>query len=244
MVSIALLIAMVFLSATVQSLLGFGFGMVLMALVPLLMDLKQAIPLVSFICLMMNSSLLVYLRRDAARQKFGPLVLGAVIGVPCGVLFLRSAPEAVLMLCLGLVIVAFVVRSFVDLGRTRAELGVGWGYVAGFAGGALGGAFNTGGAPPVMYAARKPWSPDAVKANLQVFFVWCSALQVAIFLSSGMLTWDVVRSDLVAIPGILGGIWMGTRLSRGLDSEKFQWLVLGGLGLMGLVYLYRGGIAL
>lgn len=148
------------------------------------------------------------------------------------------------MLCLGLVIVAFVIRSLVGLGRTPKDISSGWGYLAGLGGGALGGAFNTGGALPVMYTSRKPWSPVAVKANLQVFFVGSSVFQVTLFLSSGMLSWEGIRFDLVAFPAILAGMGAGTLLSRGLDRKKFNNLVLAGLVLMGAVYLYRGAIAL
>lgn len=244
MISIPVLLAIVFVSATIQAILGFGFGMVAMAFVPFLVDLKLAVPLVSFICLMMNSSLLVHLRGHVDRSKFLPLVFGGVVGVPCGVLALRTAPEAVLTLSLGLVIGAFVVRSAWEGDVSARDLGVGWGYLAGFAGGALGGAFNTGGAPPVMYASRKPWTPDALKANLQVFFCGCSLLQVSLFLSSGLLGWDILVADLVALPAVLCGIGLGSWWSRRLDGDSFRKWVLSGLAVMALVYVYQGLTAL
>ena len=86
---------MAFLAAGfVQSVAGFGSGMVSMAILPLAMPLMDVVPIVGVFCAATNSLILLQLRHnlDATVVEALPLlILGQIAGVPLGVLLLQTA---------------------------------------------------------------------------------------------------------------------------------------------------------
>ena len=229
---------MVFAASFAQGVVGFGFGMLSMAVLPLLFDVSFAVVVVSGLGLLVNGSMLMSLRREVAFKRVAPLLAGGLFGIPLGVGFLRSAPGDSLLFALGAVVLGYVGWSV--WGRPpRGGLTRGWGVLAGFAGGVLGGAFNTGGPPAVMYVSGQPWSAGATKATLQVFFVLTSVVQLSLFAASGLLSKSSLALDLLYAPGVLAGVLMGVRLGEHLDRDRFRKLLLGALFVLGLVFVAR-----
>lgn len=234
----------VFVAAAVQGLIGFGFGLVSMAVLPLVHDLRFVVPLVCIFSFAVNGTLLVHLRPEVRWSRVAPLVYGAVVGLPIGVGFLHAANERLLIGTLGIIVVGYVLWQFLDRRAHEREFGDRWGVVAGVFGGALGGAFNTHGPPAVMWLAGKPWSPDAVKATLQGFFFVCTVVQTALYAGAGILTADVLQMNAILFVGVVAGVSAGSALSRRVDRDLFRRLMLSALLLLGVLYVaksIRGG---
>lgn len=228
----------VFSASFAQGVVGFGFGMISMALLPLVFDVSFAVVVVSGLGLLVNGSMLVSLRRDVSWHAVAPLLAGGIFGIPLGVGFLRAAPADLVLLALGTVVLGYVGWSI--WGRPPREgLARGWGLVAGFTGGILGGAFNTGGPPAVMYVSGQPWSVGTTKATLQVFFVLTSVVQLSLFGASGMLSVASVGLDLVCAPAVFLGVWLGVRVGRRIDKDRFRVILLGALFVLGVVFVVR-----
>ena len=234
---LALLI--LFVAAMVQGSIGFGFGLVSMGLLPWLVDVKLAVPMVALFGLCVNGSLLLYLRQHVRAKRFMPLVLGGFVGLPLGVFFLHRAESNTVKLVLGIVILFYVVWSVLDRSLSQREAGPGWGALAGAAGGALGGAFNTGGPPAIMYLATQTWSPESIKANLQIYFFIGSIVQLTLYGFSGLLTLDVLILDAQLLPAVLLGVWAGAKLSRRINRAFFQRFVLAALFILGILFVIR-----
>ena len=241
MMDIALACGIAFLAAAVQGTIGFGYGLTAMALLPMIFEVRFAVPLICFVSPLVSGTLLFQLRRDVRLQKVSPLLLGGAVGLPAGVLFLQYANADSLLLVLGSVVVTYVVWQVTRLGRQSGRsLHRGWGVVAGAAGGALGGALNTSGPPVIMYTAAQPWSPTEAKATLQAYFLCCILIQNVLYAATGLLGAEVLRVDLFIAPAVVAGVWVGACLSRRVDRELFRKMVLGALFLMGVVYIVKG----
>lgn len=242
---IAIAAAVALVAAFVQGVVGFGFGLVSMALLPLWIPVDDAVPIVAVFCLMVNGSLLVQLRRNVRARDARPLLLGGLAGIPLGVLFLDSAAPTLLRAVLGVLLVGYVALSLLrrQRGRAPVEASNRWGLLAGFSGGLLGAAFNTGGPPAVLYVAAKPsWPPAVVKANLQAFFVMTSVVQLSMFAATGILSTEHLAIDAGAIPMAVLGAWLGNRASASLDKQRFHSLLLIALALLGGSFLLRAAL--
>lgn len=235
----AVLILAVFAGAFTQGVAGFGSGMVTMALIPLVMDLPDAVAVVAVICLFVNYSILVQLREHVTRERAGPMIAGALIGVPIGLLALKRFDPSVLKITLGVLLIGYAAQSLMRPRDAHRGIPNGWGFVAGIAGGALGGAFNTGGPPSVIYVTMQNWGKDGTKATLTAFFCSISTLQMPLYIAGDVLTTEHVPYIAAALPTLGLGLGAGTRVYDTIDQEVFRRVVLAMLAVMGVAYLLR-----
>jgi hypothetical protein len=227
-------------AAIVQGVLGFGFGMTAMACLSLIIPIREAVPLVALLGLSLNMGLSWRYRRTALPLEAWWMVGGGALGVPLGLAFLVSAPTQVLLLVLGLVLVGYAGLRVIR--PTTTVRPPGWiGGFAGLFGGALGAAFNAGGPPVVLYvSARDDWSSIVVKRVLTAFFVLSSTLAVLSLTAAGLLGVQEIWRAAVGIPAAGLGGWAGHALSHRLSEAGFRRAVVGGIGILGAVFVYRG----
>ncbi|MBT5714193.1 sulfite exporter TauE/SafE family protein [Candidatus Poribacteria bacterium] len=216
------------LSAFLQGLAGFGFGMVSMAMLPFLIGARMASVVVAPFAVLNTVMLLWSLRSEIQFAALSRLVPGAVVGVPLGVMILTAFPEGALRRLIGFVILAYCVyeawrrRAKLD---TDISLSLWWGVPVGVLAGALGGAVNVGGPPIVLFLYLQPWKRDAVRATLCAFFLFVAALKVALLLKGGMLPTSPTLYGVV-IPLMWVGGTVGLRLGGALSKRRFTATVL------------------
>jgi uncharacterized membrane protein YfcA len=81
------------LAGFAQGLTGFGFGLVAISLLPLMMNLKEATALTALLNLVVCSMTFYSLRRHYHWRRGWGLIVGASLGVPLGVYMLISRPN-------------------------------------------------------------------------------------------------------------------------------------------------------
>ncbi|MEZ6183707.1 MAG: sulfite exporter TauE/SafE family protein [Planctomycetota bacterium] len=244
---LALYLSVVFGAAILQGLAGFGFGLVCMGILPLFLPTRVAVVLISVLRAAPVATTLVQLRRDVSLRRVAPLLVGAVGGVPLGVWFLTSASPTAVRLALGVVLTGYALWALARPRPTDApprEPGRGWALLAGWTGGVLGGGFNTGGPPVVLYAAIAGWQKDVLRASLASYFVTVISLQLSLFAGSGILTWPLLQVQLLALPLVVLGTWIGNLLAGRVPQATFQRGLLLLILVLGGVYLTRAVRAL
>jgi len=222
-----------FLAVFTQSLTGFGSALIAMALLPTIIGLQIAVPLVAVLALTLEVLLLMRYRKGFEIQDVWQLALAAIVGIPLGVLALRRVDEGVVLAVLGLAITGYGLYSLFELKIPRLEKSV-WAYGFGFLSGILGGAYNVSGPPVVIYGHARGWEVDRFKGNLQGYFVISSAFIALNHLFSGNLTMDVWRLTPIALIAIGIGVVAGTGLDRWLNPIWFRKAVLALLLIMGV----------
>lgn len=110
---------------------------------------------------------------------------------------------------------------------------------AGLAGGALMGAFGTGGPAFLIYAKEAGWQrrPELFRANLQLLFF---AINVPVCLSQfleGIITYERCKASCCLLPALVGGGYVGGLLAKKVPRDRFEILVVNGLRIMGLMFL-------
>ncbi|MCK5746808.1 MAG: sulfite exporter TauE/SafE family protein [Oricola sp.] len=175
----AAIILVIFVAALLQGALGFGFALVAMPLLALMLGTQATAALVALCGCVLAALMLFHYRRDVHFGEAAGLILSAAAGVPLGIFILAHAPRGPLLVALGLLIAAFSLYSLLrppakELKDRR------WGFVAGFLGGILGGAYNIPGPPVILYGAMRRWSPARFLGVTQAFF-----LPLAIMIGAG-----------------------------------------------------------
>jgi uncharacterized membrane protein YfcA len=227
----------IFLAAFTQSLSGFGLALVSMALLPSVIGIQVATPLVALVAIVIETVLLLRYREALDVRAIWRVILAALIGTPVGVLFFARLDENLATSILGIVIVGYALYALLGLKLPRLE-GSLWAYSAGLIGGLLGGAYNTSGPPVILYADCRRWQPDVFKSNLQGYFVIISLAVLAAHILNGNITPQVWNAFWWTLPFICVGLLAGLSLDRWLNPPMFRRVVLVLLVIMGIRLLF------
>ena len=228
-----ILIAFVILFAVfTQSVSGFGVALVSMALLPALLDLHVATPLVALIAITLELFLLLRYRQALNLGAVWRVALASVIGVPLGVWALAKVEERIILAGLGVVICAYALYALFNLRLPRLKHPL-WAYAIGLVAGMLGGAYNTSGPPVIVFGNCQGWLPAEFKSNLQGFFFFNSLLVVANHALSHNLTPQVWTQYVWSLPALAIGMLAGVQLDGYIQPETFRKIVLWILVIMG-----------
>lgn len=231
-----LLIAIIFLAALLQTTSGFGFALLAMPLVALVIGVKAAAPLVALVGFTLYAVNLVRYRRSVERRVLLPLAVAAALGVPFGVWALGNLDEDIIKSVLGVLLIVYALYSLwrPQASPLRSEL---WAWPAGFLAGVLGGAFNTPGPPVIVYGNLRQWPRNLFRSTLQALFLFSSSLVILSHVAAGNLTPETIPTYLLLMPALLLGVWAGAYVDRHISNQRFRILVLALIFATGVLLL-------
>jgi len=225
--------AIIFLAVFVQSLSGFGSALVAMSLLPLVISIRLATPLVAILMGLMEVVLLFRYWHAFKWDSVWRVIVASIIGIPIGLYFLKQVDEKIVLTALGAIVTGFALYALLNIRLPKLTHPV-WGYLFGLAAGVIGGAYNTSGPPVIIYGNCRGWKSDEFKSNLQGFFVVSSFLIIGGHLINGNITPGVLRYFWLSIPSAGLGILAGTGLDKYIDPVIFRKIVLAMLIVIGL----------
>jgi uncharacterized membrane protein YfcA len=176
--------------------------------------------------------------RKVQLRSAGLLVVSTFLGIPLGLLLLKTAPEPLVKAILGVVIMAFSLDRLA--GRRQVQLSDD--RLAGFFGfgaGVLGGAYGMNGPPLVVYGTLRRWPPEVFRATLQGYFFPASLAGLAGYWLGGLMVPAVARYYLWSLPVVLVAVAMGSVVNRRMTAAAFVRYVHGGLIVIGSVLLFQ-----
>jgi len=233
--------AIVLISALLQAALGFGFALIA---VPLLMIVLP--PQTAVICVFLLASVASVLTLRAAKSDVNVgeakrLSIGAVLAMPLGVILLVSAPSIALRLLLGIVTIAAALWMLFGHEEPKDDHvpSAALGYVAGAISGVLNTALSTNGPPLVVYLRHRGLSTQAFRSTISVVFT-VSNLVGLVFLALGSaIHKEALVLALLAAPFNLIGWMLGNAWSKHLAPHHFDRVVDVALLVSGIVVLVR-----
>ncbi len=216
---------------------GFGAAMTMMALLPLLLDFNEVLFLGAFFTLPAATAIFIRLRKQFRWRDGWPLLAGAIIGTPVGLLIVAHLDRAILVRALGVVLIVFSINELMvaHIWTLRVP---GWmGFPIGLICGILGAAFNIGGPPALIWVYSRPWPLEKAIATLQVMFLFNSGLRLILTAPTGVVTEHVLIVCAIAfIPFLLAALF-GVRLAERIPPKRFKQIVLCAIAAMGFHYL-------
>ncbi|MCA1754595.1 MAG: sulfite exporter TauE/SafE family protein [Spirochaeta sp.] len=238
MSSLIIVVVILFIAELVRSSIGFGNALVAMPLLVLVIDLRLATPLVALVSMTAAMVILGSSLQDVRFSDAWRLNLGALAGVPLGVLILNNVPQQ-----LGVGIIALLIIGYGGYSLMRPNLPhlrVSWpAFGVGAIAGMIGAAFNISGPPVVVYAGLRRWSPKDSRATLQSFFVPTGILVIAGHGLTGLWSTELLQLFLLSLPGVLLATVVGRRVNHRVSYRSFQRVINLFLIAMGFFMLAR-----
>lgn len=222
----------------IQGVSGFGSVLLSLPLLAIFLDIKTVIPLSALAGVSVSYVLLYQLRQHLDWKKILPIFIGAALGIPVGVFFLKRLDTGTIQCILGIILILY---AFYGLCFRSPAKGIDhrWAYVYGFLGGCLGAALSAGGPPVIIYTSLRAWNKDQIKATIQGFFVTAGTAVVVSFAIAGVVTGTVLRFYCLSFPILMLGTFLGSRLYGLLKEDHYRTIMFILLGLLGIFTIYR-----
>ncbi|MEA2020373.1 MAG: sulfite exporter TauE/SafE family protein [Patescibacteria group bacterium] len=235
-----LLFAIAFLIAGVGvELIGFGISAILMSLLPFILPLSTAIPLVAVISLVATGIVAIKTKTHNLSPHLIPLFAGAFVGVPLGILFLGYAQEETLSLILGVVLIVYVLYNFFSK-ESFLKMGNVGGFIMGSIAGFFGASFNVNGPLIGLYSiANENLSKHENKDLVATYMGITGVFVVVGHLLSGRITGEVLRYVLFALPCLFLGLFLGTELFKKVSPIWIERAIYAFVFIAGVSLLFK-----
>jgi uncharacterized protein len=234
----AQVILVLFFATLVRSAFGFGEALIAVPLLALVMPIEVAAPTAVLVSITVALIIVIQDWRRIHVSSALWLVVPTFLGIPLGLLLLKTLPEAIVEAMLGIVVMAFSVHSLTSRRNHELKDDRLAGFF-GFAAGVLGGAYGMNGPPLAIYGSLRRWSPEHFRATLQAYFLPASLAGMGGYWLGGLWTPAVNRFYLVSLPGVLVAIFLGRAINRRMHDRRFVSYVHLGLIVIGTILLIK-----
>lgn len=231
----------VFAAATVQTTTGFGFALLAVPLLSLVVPTATAVVISATLGLITIAGLAVKERAHGDRVAIRRMLLGALVGAPLGLLVLEVISSRQLKFLLAGVIFGFLLITLRGWALERDNVGVEVG--AGLVSGVLNTVLATNGPPLVMALQARHLPPAQFRGTLAPVVAGTGVITVGLFAFTGRYDAEVWVSLAVALPALGLGYLFGTRQHHRFDPVAFRRLVLLLLAVTGVITLVGAVLA-
>jgi len=224
-------------AGVVTGLSGFGTGLTALGFWLYVLDPAIAAALVVICSVVGQLQSLCSVRRAVTWTRIWPFLIGGALGVPLGVMALRSVDAPMLKVLLGLFLLGYAglmlsLRQLPVVSAWGGKLADG---IVGTGGGVLGGIAGLSGPLPSIWCGLRGWRADLQRGVCQPYNLAILGMALGIYAFQGLLTWEVWKLALLCMPATLLGTHCGTRLYGRIDDRQFRYLVQWLLLASGLV---------
>jgi uncharacterized membrane protein YfcA len=236
-------VACVFGAAIVRGYSGFGFSLLAITPLSLLLQPAEIIPPIFMMEVAASASLLHSIWKDIHWRSLLPLSLGCLLGTPAGVWALAWMPAPPMKIALATAVlctVALLASGYVRKSIPTSAETIATGCVSGL----LNGAFGIGGPPVVVFYFNSPAGASITRASLIAFFIGTDSIGLGFLAQQGLVTPEGLYCFLGMVPALLAGQWLGARSFRTSDPARFRRHVLMILAVLALLSGGQGLLAL
>ncbi len=221
---VILAVAAVFgLAAVVQSVTGFGFALVAVPLLALVLGPAPAVVATTLVSLLISVAVLRADRSFVDWRHAGVVSLAGLAAMPLGLWVLTRVPERALTAVIAVVLLvstAVVARGLTLRPGRTTEVTVG------AASGVLLTSTGMNGPPLVVAFQAQGMAPRPFRGTLSAVFLVEGVAAVALLTLGGQLTREALLAAAVGVPMMAVGWLVGNRVFHRLDAATFRRLVL------------------
>jgi uncharacterized membrane protein YfcA len=224
-----------FIAATLQTVTGFGFGLLCVPVFLWVLDSVAAIHLVTLVTLVMSLAILPSARTRMVPKLLIILSTGVLVGSPLGILFSSQIDLSTLKATAAVVILSITLwnayqylhRYFLEptlrrqatKGSGKVQFGVG------IASGVLGATLAMPAPLVMMYLSGTSYTKDEIRNTILVFFVVAYGVALGSQMAVQTIEPQTWKTAFSLCPVALFGVWLGHKLSKIVSPLYFRLIV-------------------
>lgn len=217
---IILTIAIIFLAFFVQSLAGFGAGLVSIPLLSLYMPIQQAVTLVMIFQFLMGV-MIVRTYKDTDWKVLRAMTLPLVAGLLFGFVLLSYVSDRVMAGILIALIGVYLVKARFQIDALGYFLSKGGAAVPGFLGGLQQTLLGTGGPPLLIYFREHCAHSRQMRATVMTVLFFLNVPRLAGSLGMGLINVPLMQTTFWALPFFGVALWLGQVFHDKIPEKKF-----------------------
>ena len=232
------LLAAVLFAAMTQGVTGFGFALVAVPPMTVLVDPQIVVPALALQTLMTGALILLHARQHLRVGRMWLLPLSGVAGVPVGTVILVVLDAEPLRVLIGIVVIvaAAMMAGFRKTLRNERVASV----PVGFASGTLGASTGLSGPPVILFYTNQSLDIREFRANIVAHFFIMNIVTIPIYIISGLFTGETLLLSAQLLPATLVGVMSGIVINRWVKETLFRRIALGLIFVSGVIAVMSG----
>jgi len=238
LVRVFLLVMVLVIAHSVETLLGFGASIIAIALGIYIFPLPVILPVLAILFLLQNIWMISrWFKYIQWRVLLVWILPASIIGMGVGIYYRTLVGSySQLLIILGLFIMAVSVMEIVLIYKTRAAGGILPWYLSWpilFFGGIFHGLYAQGQPMAVYYLSREFKEPAQFRATVSMLYLILNVMLIANLYTIGLINLDTLATTGIVLPGLIVGIILGSRMKfRTLPYKVLVYALLFVAGLL------------
>jgi hypothetical protein len=233
-----LILVLALCASFVQRTIGFGFGIFIMTMLPLLMpSYGEATTLSGLLAMFTSAAVTIQMRRYITWKRLLPILGVFLVVSSIAIFMLPGINERNIMIVLGIVLILTSLYFILLSGRIHIRPTVGSQIGTGILSGLMGGFFAMQGPPAVLYFLSSEKDKEHYLAMISAYLLIGNLATTIVRATNGFLTRDVGVGVLWGIAGVAAGAFLGAKAFRRIPHRVFDYIVYAYIAFSGVVIL-------
>lgn len=229
----------VFVAGIIRGYSGFGFAMVAVTSMSLVIPPVRVVPLVLILEVFASMSLVPQVWKDIDWYSLRWLLGGSIIATPFGAYLLANIPAEPMRISISLLVLVaafLLIRGWAWKQMPGRPLIITTGMTCGI----LNGAAAIGGPPVILLYLSSPAGVTVSRASIIAYFLGLDSMSLAMASIQGLTNVQTLLLTAVCSIPLLLGIGVGSKMFIKVDKESFRHHVLILLIVLSIAGLLRG----
>ena len=230
--------SVVLVASTVQGTVGFGFALIAVPLLSLLLPMKVVVPMIVCYSLVTNLMIVTTTINYVNLKRISVMIISGLIGIPIGVYGLKNLNPEILKGIIGIIIVItaiFMMKGYkIHFKRENLSFGI-----TGFISGVLNGCLSMSGPPVVLFLSNQGYDKNEFRANLTFYAIITNIMAIMAYILNKLLTKDMVGILGINVITLLLGSYLGITISGKIKSNHFNKIIHFLLVIIGIVTVFK-----
>ncbi|MBF0289108.1 MAG: sulfite exporter TauE/SafE family protein [SAR324 cluster bacterium] len=227
----------VFVGSLVQGSVGFGFALIIVPTLLLILPQEHVTPVVVLLSLALNGVALYECHRILQKKTVFLLSISGILGVPFGVYLLQEVNAQAFKLIVGVLIVILACLLKTGWKRSPRNQTVAGFFPVGFVSGIMNGSIALNGPPVILFFTHIKLEKEVFRANLLGYFFISNCFTILYFVYSDLIHQQILYDSLIYYPSLLLGTVVGIKVSKRIPEKIFRNVVFLVVGVMGLALI-------
>jgi uncharacterized membrane protein YfcA len=224
----------------IQSVSGFGFGIVFMSFTPFFLpSYITALTTSNALSVATTTSTSFRLRKNAVWKQAFILFIGSSIVSSVTIALSKNQSDTFLTKLLGGFLILMSLYFIFFNNKFTIKPSLKNGLIAGVISGLLSGLFGTGGPPAVVYLMAVSKDKEEYLGTIQAYFALSGIYTLFFRFLNGMINKDVLILFVMGIIAVIIGMFIGGKTVKKLNGNAFRRLVYAVMAVSGIIMLIR-----
>ena len=205
----------------IRGLSGFGFGLILVPILLLILQPTAVVIIVMFLTLLNSIFVVAFSFRRIDFKRIFPMSASSLLGIPLGIWIIGVIAPNVMKISIGILIIVFAITVAKGFRKSFKSEKLSSG-CAGFLSGMFASSTGLAGPPAVLFMHSQNWSKEVIHPSLSAHFVFISSCSLVVLYLVGLIDLEIIPAATSMAPAMLIGVYLGMKVFHRINTRFFR----------------------